>query len=120
MRNHRVGVVALLLLCMSIAARPVLAQSSNKQVADEIIAIVKAQWAAGNSKNTPEAMKNVADEYTEFNSDYSTRLDGKAINVRLSEAGDKGAGKTLATNENSLIILAKSATLLMSDASQSA
>jgi len=41
-------------------------------------------------------MKNVADDYTEFNSDYSTRLDGKALNVRLSEAADKDAGKSLA------------------------
>ena len=96
MRNSRIGVVALSLLLVSIAMVPAFAQSSNKQVADEIIAIVKAQWAAGNQKNTAEAMKNVADEYTEFNSDYATRLDGKAINVRLSEAGDKDAGKTLA------------------------
>jgi ketosteroid isomerase-like protein len=59
---------------------------SNKQIADEITAITKAQWAAEMKHNAVEAMKNVADEYTEFNSEYSTRLDGKAINARLEEA----------------------------------
>ncbi len=96
MKTIQVGLVALLLLLVSFATLPVYAQSSNNQAADEVIAIVKAQWAAGNQKNTAEAMKNVADDYTEFNSDYSTRLDGKALNVRLSEAADKDAGKSLA------------------------
>jgi ketosteroid isomerase-like protein len=73
------------------------AQTSNKQVADEIIAIVKAQWAAENKKNTAEALKNVADDFTEFNSDFATRLDGKALAVRLGEAGNKGSGQTLAS-----------------------
>jgi ketosteroid isomerase-like protein len=95
MRNSRIAVVTLMWVFVSIAALPALAQSSNKQVADEIIAIVKAQWAAGNQKNTAESMKNVADEYTEFNGDYATRLDGKAISVRISEASDKGSGKNL-------------------------
>ncbi|HSB19333.1 MAG TPA: nuclear transport factor 2 family protein [Anaeromyxobacteraceae bacterium] len=81
--------------CLALLAAPAPARSSDKEVAAEIIASVKAQWAAGNMKNTPEAMKNVADDYTEFNGDFSTRLDGKAINVRLSEAADKDPGKTL-------------------------
>lgn len=81
---------------VTIATLPAFAQASNKQAADEIIAIVKAQWAAGAQKNTAEAMKNVADDYTEFNGEYATRLDGKALSVRLSEAGDKSPGKNLA------------------------
>ncbi len=32
-------------------------------------------------------MKNIADDYTEFNGDYATRLEGKAMNMRLAEAG---------------------------------
>lgn len=84
-------------LFASVASLSAYAQSSNKQQADEVIAIVKAQWAAGNLKNTADAMKNVSDEYTEFNADYSTRLDGKAVSVRLSEASDKGSGKSLAS-----------------------
>ncbi|HKZ53301.1 MAG TPA: nuclear transport factor 2 family protein, partial [Candidatus Acidoferrales bacterium] len=34
--------------------------------------------------------------YTEFNSDYPTRLDGKALNVRLAEAQSKGPGRMVA------------------------
>jgi ketosteroid isomerase-like protein len=72
-------------------------QSANKQVGDEIIAIVKAQWAAQNQMNLPDAIKNVSDDYTEFNSDFSTRLDGKAINTRLMEAMFGDGGRDLAS-----------------------
>ena len=53
-------------------------------------------------KDTAAAMKNVADDYTEFNSDFLTRLDGKAISARLSEAQAGGSGSLVAaemTNE---------------------
>lgn len=73
------------------------AQQSSKQVADEVIAITKAQWAAENQRNVAEAMKNVADEYTEFNPDFATRLDGKAMSVRLAEANAKDSGQVLAS-----------------------
>jgi ketosteroid isomerase-like protein len=71
---------------------------SNQQVAEEIIAMVKAQWAAqiSDPANANEQFKNTADEYTEFNSDYSTRVEGKALAMKLSEAGSKGAGRVLA------------------------
>ena len=72
-------------------------QSSSKSVADEVIAIVKAQWAAQNQHNTAEAMKNVADDYTEFNGNYSTRLEGKEINMRLAEANAKASDTVLAS-----------------------
>jgi ketosteroid isomerase-like protein len=72
-------------------------QSSNKKVADEIIAIVKAQWAAQSQLNLPESIKNVSEDYTEFNPDYSTRLDGKAINTRLMEAMFGDGGRDLAS-----------------------
>jgi ketosteroid isomerase-like protein len=54
-------------------------------VADEIIAITRAQWAAEMQKDPATAMKNVADEYTEFSLSYPTRLDGKALNLKLAE-----------------------------------
>ncbi len=66
--------------------------SSNQQIADEVIAIVKAQWAADAQKNSTEAMKNVADDYTEFNADFSTRIEGKAMATRFGEATNQGAG----------------------------
>lgn len=70
---------------------------TNQQVSDEIIAMVKAQWAGqmsdpGNADN----FKNVADEYTEFNGDYSTRVDGKALSMRLNEPSAKASGKVVA------------------------
>ncbi len=62
------------------------AAQSSKQVADEVIAVAKAQWAAENKRDVAGAMKNIADDYTEFNSDFATRIDGKAMAMRLSEA----------------------------------
>ena len=96
MSKSRIVSVVLVSASLALFARPVHAQSSNK-VADEIIATVKAQWAAAAMKNTAEALKNVSDDYTEFNSDYSTRLDGKALSMRLGEAGNKNSGKNIAS-----------------------
>ena len=41
-------------------------------------------------------MKDASDDYTEFNGDYATRLDGKAMNSHLAEAAGKASGKTVA------------------------
>ena len=73
-------------------------QSSNQSVADDVIAMVRAQWAAGvkDPTNVAEQMKNIADDYTEFNGDYATRLEGKAMNMRLAEAGGNSSIKTAA------------------------
>jgi len=83
-------------LCIALLSLSVLAQSADKQAADEVIAVTKAQWKAEMQKNTAEAMKNVADDYTEFNSDYATRLEGKALSMRLSEATTGGSGGLVA------------------------
>ncbi len=71
---------------------------TNQQTADEIIGIVKAQWASeiADPSNVKEHFKNIADDYTEFNNDYSTRLEGKALSMRLSEASSKDPGAILA------------------------
>ena len=61
--------------------------------ADEVIAITKAQWAAEiANKGSAEIMKDVADEYTEFNSGLPTRVDGKALATRMQEAATQGTG----------------------------
>ena len=70
--------------------------AAHHTVAEQVIAITKAQWAAEMKRDVATAMENVADDYTEFNSDYPTRLDGKAVNVRLSEAFNSGSGDTVA------------------------
>ena len=62
--------------------------------ADDVIALAKAQWAA-QIANAPAAkvMEAVADDYTEFNPTYPTRLDGKKLNVKFAEASEKDATK---------------------------
>jgi len=88
--------IALAFVCLALLSLTVLAQSTDKQAADEVIAVTKAQWKAEMAKNTAEANKNVADDYTEFNSDYATRLEGKALSTRLSEATAGGSGGLVA------------------------
>jgi len=88
--------IALAFVCLALLSLTVLAQSTDKQAADEVIAVTKAQWKAEMAKNTAEAMKNVADDYTEFNDEYATRLEGKALSMRLSEATAGGSGGLVA------------------------
>jgi ketosteroid isomerase-like protein len=71
------------------------AQQSRMSAADEVIAVTKAQWAAENAKNVAEAMKSIADDYTEFNGEFATRLDGKHMAMTLAEAGTKDASVPL-------------------------
>jgi ketosteroid isomerase-like protein len=75
------------------------AQQADQAIADAVIAMTKAQWAAGikDPTNVAEQSKDMSDDYTEFNADYSTRLDGKAMNSRLAEAVGKESAKTIAS-----------------------
>lgn len=70
------------------------------QATDAVIAMVKAQWAAEikDPTSVTEQMKDASDDYTEFNGDYATRLDGKAMNSRLAEATGKASGKTISAD----------------------
>ncbi len=61
--------------------------------ASEVIAITKAQWAAQMENDVSAAMKMVANDYTEFNPDIPIRLDGKALNTRLTEAAALDSGR---------------------------
>jgi ketosteroid isomerase-like protein len=74
------------------------AQPGDQTIADAVIAMTKAQWAAGmkDPTNVAEQSKDMSDDYTEFNGQYGTRLDGKAMNSRLAEASGKDSGKTVA------------------------
>ena len=47
---------------------------SDEEVAKEVIALAKAEWAAFNKKNVAEASKNWADEYTQFNPTFATLI----------------------------------------------
>ena len=63
--------------------------------AAEVMAVARAQWAAENqNKPSSQSMSTIADEYTEFNGDVPTLLEGKSIAARFYDAslksGDKG------------------------------
>ena len=66
---------------------------SAQAVADEIIALAKAQWSADIAKDTDKAVSFLADDYTEFNPNAPTRLDGKALNMKIAEANAESSGK---------------------------
>lgn len=88
-----------MLLVVAFIPAKVLGQSNGDQkTTDEIINIVKAQWTAEISDpgNVNEQFKNIADDYTEFNEDYSTRLDGKTMAMKLSEPSGKDPNRTAA------------------------
>ena len=73
----------------------VFAQTSPSSVEDEIIALTYKIWKAENDNDMAVRNKYISDDYTEFNSDYSTRIDGKTKNFKLSDA-NLTAGKSLA------------------------
>ncbi len=91
---RRTGLVAVVLLLM--ASGRAMAQT-DAQVAAEVMALAKAQWAAEMARQpTSVTMKDVADEYTEFNSDFPTRLDGKDVNGRLAEGFSNAPSRLIA------------------------
>ena len=84
--------------CCSAFTMSASAQQADQATTDAVIAMVKAQWAAEikDPTNVAEQSKDMSDEYTEFNGQYATRLDGKAMNSRLAESAGKDSGKTVA------------------------
>jgi ketosteroid isomerase-like protein len=86
--------------CCTAFAMNASAQQADQATADAVIALVKAQWAAEikDPTNVADQTKDMSDDYTEFNGDYATRLDGKAMSSRLAEAAGKASGKTIAAD----------------------
>src|ERR1044072_6918814 len=84
--------------CCSAFTMNASAQQADQATSDAVIAMVKAQWAAEikDPTNVAEQFKDMSDDYTEFNADYATRLDGKAMSSRLGEAPGKASGRTTA------------------------
>ena len=79
---------------LMVAAGPLFAAEPSG-AADEVMAVARAQWAAENqNKPSSQSMASIADDYTEFNGDVPTLLEGKAIAGRFYDAslqsGDKG------------------------------
>jgi ketosteroid isomerase-like protein len=71
------------------------AQQADQAISDSVIAMTKAQWAAGmkDPTNVAALSKDMSDDYTEFNGDFATRVDGKAMNSRLAEGVAKDSNK---------------------------
>lgn len=68
--------------------------ADNPQVAAAIMALARSQWAAEIAgKSAAEQNVSLADDYTEFNPDYPTRLEGKALATQMAAAsgGDTAA-----------------------------
>ncbi len=87
---------------IAFAVLPMLASAqanTDQKIADAIIGMVKADWAAriADPTNIAEQDKNMADDYTEFNGDFATRIEGKAMAVRLADASSKGPGRVVAS-----------------------
>ena len=87
---------------IAFAVLPLLASAQatpDQKVADEIIALVKADWAARIADPTSIAAqnKNTAEDYTEFNGSFATRIEGKAMATRLAEAGSTDPGRVVAS-----------------------
>ncbi|MEO6112993.1 MAG: nuclear transport factor 2 family protein [Sphingomicrobium sp.] len=72
-------------VCAALLTTPAIA-AEDPRVAAEVMALARSQWAA-DIAGQPAArmMDTVADDYTEFNGDYPTRLDGKTMALRMAE-----------------------------------
>lgn len=72
-------------VCAALLASPALAGEDPKAAA-EVMALARAQWASEIAGQSAEQqMVAVADDYTEFNPDYPTRIDGKAMATRMTD-----------------------------------
>ena len=69
----------------AMVATPAIAGDDPK-VAAEVMALARSQWAA-DIAGQPAARMNetLADDYTEFNGDYPTRIDGKTMAMKMAE-----------------------------------
>ena len=63
---------------------------------EEVIKLTYQQWAAEIANDPAASAAILADDYTEFNPDFPTRIDGKALNTRLYAALAEGGGRALA------------------------
>jgi len=71
-------------VCVALLATPAMA-GEDPRVAAEVMALARSQWASEMAGQSAEQqMATVADDYTEFNPGYPTRIDGKAMATAMS------------------------------------
>jgi hypothetical protein len=88
--------------CCSALANHAFAQDADKAIADAVIAMVKAQWAADikDPTNTAAQSKDTSDDYTEFNADYAKRRGDEYATaeaeqrVRQADCGGNGQSQS--------------------------
>ncbi len=99
MTTFRHTITALVLMLLAMGSTSSLMAQSDEQVAQEVMALARAQWQAAIAQRpTAEIMQDVADEYTEFDRGIPTRIDGKAMNMLFSEAYAGGEGRMVAAD----------------------
>ena len=82
--------------------------ADDPKVTAEIMALARAQWDAEiQGKSAAEQSAWTADDYSEFNSDFPVRIDGRALNDRLYKAQMRGGGKTSPSLAKSTRVYAK-------------
>ena len=73
---------------------------TDKEIADAVMKMAKGQWAEEIANPGKASDAAIADDYTEFNQDFPTRIDGKAMSDRIYEAmsndGSTGAASEMA------------------------
>lgn len=73
---------------------------TDKEIADAVIKMAKGQWADENANPGKASDAAIAEDYTEFNVDFPTRIDGKAMADRIYEAmsqdGSTGSASEMA------------------------
>ena len=73
-------------LMLLTSAAPAVGQD-DEQVAREVIAATRAEWDAALARRPAEEIwAHVAEDYTGFSMAWPTRLDGKELNLKVSEA----------------------------------
>ena len=92
LKNVSYFVVGCILLILSAELN---AQTSMNSTENEIIALTYKIWKAENENDMATRNKYIADDYTEFNPVFSTRVDGKTKSFTLTDANSAG-GKSLA------------------------
>jgi len=73
---------------------------TNEDIADAVMKMAKGQWAEENANPGKASEAAIAEDYTEFNADFPTRIDGKAMADRLyvamSQDGSTGGASEMA------------------------
>lgn len=79
------GTIAAASVMLLLVGSPAFAED-NPRVAAEIMALARSQWAAEIADQpAAQQLSGVAEDYTEFNPEYPTRIDGRAMALRMAE-----------------------------------